>query len=286
MAETVMGAVGLIGDTVTIIQQIQQARNRVKGASKTLEDVSSMLHDVPKTLDFVSHEPQLQTAEVEAQIEGMKKVLLDLKSFLIKLQENQQKGKMRNFIHALTSGDADDKHLASVLDQLQTTRGELLTRISVVNVGLSGNLQDGFKVALKVLQDTNVRVRQVLGIHLSFAERLRDRELQLVGPGIILLETSDVVDLGLDRVPTPFVARHSSKSNGPENQSENLKWHHNNVGSNATFHVGNLGIEDDSKLKEISSSITNSTFGNDLRFVHGNIGGEAASIFVENLFKK
>ena len=46
-------------------------------------------------------------------------------------------------MHALESDDGEDGELQRILDRLDTARGELL-RISVGQVGLVGNLQDGF----------------------------------------------------------------------------------------------------------------------------------------------
>jgi hypothetical protein len=50
-----------------------------------------------------------------------------------------------------------------------------MLRISLAQVGLMGNLQDGFRVAFDVLQETNANVKQVLGRNLDLAIRVKDK---------------------------------------------------------------------------------------------------------------
>jgi len=78
-------------------------------------------------------------------------------------------------------GDEDDKELAQILANLGHARSELYLRNSLVNVGLVGNLQDGFQVAMRTLERTNALLRQGLGVTVTLAERRRNRELEAPG---------------------------------------------------------------------------------------------------------
>lgn len=167
---------------------MQQTRETIRDSSKTLEDVSLTLKAIAKTLDLVQCEPRLQTHEVGDQVKIIEAIASDLDSFFIKIQGEQQKSRVQRFSHAWKAGDANDKALARILRRLENARSELLGRIAVIHVGLSGNLQDGYRVGLKVLEDTNVKVRQVLGLNLAFAERLHNRELRRVGKSDIVLQ--------------------------------------------------------------------------------------------------
>lgn len=174
-------ALDLISTAIAIIQAIRKARARVSGSSKFLVEVSSQIDSVQENLELVRGEPRLQSPSVIQQINQILAVSKDLDDFFKRLQEMQEKSKMRNMIHALTSGDKDDEELQGILARLNHAQAELHLRISTVHVGITGNLGDGFEVAFKVVQDTNEQVRKVLRLNLQLAEQLRNREMELVG---------------------------------------------------------------------------------------------------------
>lgn len=49
---------------------------------------------------------------------------------------------------ALRNGDKDDKELRGILSCLDRAREELVERILVAQVGMIGNLRDGFRIRL------------------------------------------------------------------------------------------------------------------------------------------
>lgn len=105
----------------------------------------------------------------------------ELRSFLDALAAEQQKQSISQPIHALKSGDREDKQLADILDRLDRARGVLVLQISVAQVGVVGNLKDGFRVAFGVLMEMNKRVNETLGMNLLLAERLDGKALQQPG---------------------------------------------------------------------------------------------------------
>jgi hypothetical protein len=105
----------------------------------------------------------------------------ELRSFLDALATEQQKWPISQPMYALKSGDKEDKQLADVLDRLDRARGLLVLQISVAQVGVVGNLQDGFRVAFGVLMEMNKKLKEVLGINLVLAERLKDKAQQQPG---------------------------------------------------------------------------------------------------------
>lgn len=94
------------------------------------------------------------------------------------LAVEQQKRSISQLIHALKSGDKEDKQLAGILDRLDRARGVLVLQISVAQVGVVGNLKDGFGVAFGVLMEVNRKVTEVLGVNLVLAKRLKDKAQQ------------------------------------------------------------------------------------------------------------
>lgn len=136
---------------------------------------------------MVEAEPQIQTVAVEGKIRQIVTVEEELQTFFHCLQAEQARGPVRQYMHALTSGDEDHEQLAKILTRLGNAKAELHLRISVVNVGLVGNLQDGFQVAWRTLERTNTLLRHGLGVTLALVERLSNRELETVGMGLASL---------------------------------------------------------------------------------------------------
>ncbi|KAK3934360.1 hypothetical protein QBC46DRAFT_427678 [Diplogelasinospora grovesii] len=111
----------------------------------------------------------LEKAQQLGAIAGVTK---ELQSFFDRLTTERRERRSVQFVHALKSGDKDDKELQGILDRLDRARNELVLRISVAQVGLVGDLQGGFRVAFGVLAKTNEKVKQALGINLVLMDRL------------------------------------------------------------------------------------------------------------------
>lgn len=178
---TAASVVGLIGALLKTIQEIQKARERVKNAPKKLDEISSSLQVTSQTASLVRQEPRLQTPAVVHQLEILNAIAEELNQFSMKLEKKSRKGSIRRFTSALKTQDADETELANISNRLANATAELGTRISVIHVGLTGNLEDGFRVMLKLLEDTNSKVFQVLGKNLTLVDRLRSRGFTIVG---------------------------------------------------------------------------------------------------------
>ncbi|KAF7509295.1 hypothetical protein GJ744_008189 [Endocarpon pusillum] len=91
-------------------------------------------------------------------------------------------------------------------------------------VGLIGNLQEGYSVAISLLQETNTNVKQILRRDLALAVRVKNKQplktgtylklpslkrsiLILTNDGIIPLDQADIRALGLEVMPK-IVAEH------------------------------------------------------------------------------
>ncbi len=146
-----------------------------------LDNLSKQLDCLDRSLSLVRDEEALQTAAVAQQVRGIAEVAEDLRSFLDTLAAEQQKRSIPQLIHSLKSGDKEDKQVADILDRLDRARDLLVLQVSVAQVGVMGNLEEGFSVAFGMLMDTNKKVNAVLGTNLVLAERLQNRELQQAG---------------------------------------------------------------------------------------------------------
>ncbi|KUJ16933.1 uncharacterized protein LY89DRAFT_782172 [Mollisia scopiformis] len=201
-----------------------------------------------------------------------------MEAFFDKLQAEQKKSGVRQFAHALKSGDKEDQELAGIVSRLSNARQELSLRVSVVNVGLTGNVNDGFQVAQQVLIETNENVRKVLGIQLMLAERLQERQLINTSQEMIQLDGPDVVALGL--YPDT-----SNDSQHADVDDQNLNWQRNETGDAPRLFAGNMGLEDSNSADSVKGTVKDSKFGKDSRFMFGHVGGQSSQSFNENFWK-
>lgn len=255
----------------------------MNGSSKALEDVCTQLDIVSTSLDLVQHESRLHTTGVETQVTAITKIMEELKTFFDQLRRDQEKHKIRQFAHALNSGDREDKELVGILTRLSGARQELITRISVVHVGITGNLHDGFQVAQKVVMEINENVKRTLGIQLLIAERLQTR--QLVTTEIVNLEEEDVNMLGLRTGGNERAAPELDSTN-TSSDVNNLNWHNNKMGDEPRIMVGNVGLGELETAAVVKASIENSQFGKGAGFMVGTVGKEGAKSFNENFWKR
>ncbi|KAK4214483.1 hypothetical protein QBC37DRAFT_421245 [Rhypophila decipiens] len=271
--------VGLLNAAITLVQQIRQARDRVNGSSRALQDVRTQLEMISTSLELVRDEPRLHTPAVEAQVSAITSIMEELKTFFDVLQAEQEKSKMRQFGHALRSGDKDDKKLSGILARLSGARQELIVRISVVHVGLTGNLIDGFQVAQRVVMEMNENVMRALGTPLCLAELLQARQLD--NAEVVTLREEDIEVLGLREDDQNERERYA----GAIGDSKNLNWHRNKTGDDAKIMAGNLGLDESEKATVVKASVDNSEFGRGLGVMVGTVGKEGAKSFNENFWK-
>ena len=160
------------------MQQVQKARDSVNGTSKTLENFTKQLNTPVIILSLLEEQERPQTASVGQQLQAIIERVEELRGFFDKIKSEQQRKAIPQFLHALKSRNSDDKELAGIFNRLDRARLELTLRISVAPVGLIGNLQEGFCVAFDVFQETNTKVKQVLGRDLNLAIRVKDKQYQ------------------------------------------------------------------------------------------------------------
>ncbi|PCD20308.1 hypothetical protein AU210_016175 [Fusarium oxysporum f. sp. radicis-cucumerinum] len=281
MAEAIGAAasiVGIIGAAFTVIQEIRNARGRVQGTSETLDNVSRHLDSIDDSLNLVREEERLQTARVELQVKAITDVATELRSFLDNLAARQREKAVSQFFHALKSGDRDDKKLQGILDQLHQARNELGLRISVAQVGLLGNLQDGFRIAFGVLEQTNTRVNKVLGINLALMDIVKNQALKQAVDGTIAVDAADVLAIGMS-TPDDMPSMNSS------NEARETNIYGNVTLGQARIMTGNIGVEGWQKMAGRKTTIANNQFGHDVRIITGDMGGEAARGFNDSFWK-
>lgn len=141
-----------------------------------MKQVATQLDSIYQSLSLVRDERPLQTAKVEQHCVVIIGIANELEACFDRLQSGQQHGSVRRFFSAMKNGDKDDAELSEILLRLDRAQNELVLRISVAQVGLTGNLNQGFKVSYDLLMDTNRKCQKILGTGLQLASQLQSRQ--------------------------------------------------------------------------------------------------------------
>ena len=126
-------------------------------------------------------ETELQTRAIEKQVGVIIGIAQELKDFLDSLAAWQTKSKSRQYVHALASGERDEKTVDNILVHLDRAKADLNMRITTAHVGLSGTMRNGFAAALAIVQRVDQNVQKVLGERLAIATQLEGRESSVSG---------------------------------------------------------------------------------------------------------
>jgi len=171
----------LLGQAITIIQKLQDARARVHGATDYLNGYKGQLDNLLSTLRLVQDEPELQTPVIEEQIQVIVSLGGELQSQLDAFAARLAKRKAKQYTHALISGEREEKDLENTMTQLDRAKADLTARIVTAHVGLSGTMRTGFTAAVAIVQRVDRNVQRVLGERLSIAAQLEGQRLHKCG---------------------------------------------------------------------------------------------------------
>jgi division protein CdvB (Snf7/Vps24/ESCRT-III family) len=167
----------LLGQAITIIQKIQDARAKVRGASDRLDGYQSQLDTLLDALRLVQDEPELQTRPIEKQVQKIIDLGKGLQRQLDTFAAQLTRSKTKQYTHAIFSGDKDERELENAMTRLDRAKADLNAMIVTTQVGLSGSMRAGFEVALAVVQRVDMNVRRVLGERLCMAAHLEERRM-------------------------------------------------------------------------------------------------------------
>jgi chromosome segregation ATPase len=171
----------LLGQAITIIQKIQDARAKVHGTSDRLDNYQGQLETLLSTLQLVQDEHELQTPPIEKQVRKIIDLGKELQRQLDAFAAQLARSKTRQYTHAITSGTKDERELESAFTQLDRAKADLNALIVTTHVGLSGSMSAGFTAALAVVQRVDRNVQRVLGERLCMAAYLEEQRLDEEG---------------------------------------------------------------------------------------------------------
>ncbi|KAK1834528.1 hypothetical protein QBC39DRAFT_343319 [Podospora conica] len=304
--------VGILNAALSVINEIRIARERIKGSSKTLKETSARLNQLESSLTLIRAEPPLRTADIEAQVSAIALVTTELKAFFARLVATQDRSRMARYRHQLRAGDREDRELQDILTRLDRERDELALRIGVVHVQQMGGLQGGFETAARVLEQTHGAVREMAGrmgkrdsgVVVEVEERdvglewTRQRGIGQAGSVVVApppwrvdqrtpLRGLAPAPLELEQVrpkPAPQMSVGDAVNSGGLGRRnvggpEGVWIHDNLTKGKASIMTGNVGIEGGRKATAGKTTLAHNQFHGDLKFMAGDIGGEAAKGF-------
>jgi hypothetical protein len=163
--------------TIQIIQYVQGAIDRVDGASGRLIGYKDHLDRLVDTIFLVQKQKELQTKPIEDQLKSIKALIDGYKSALDDIYLQTQKSKTKQYMHAMSAGDKEQKTIDTLMQGINRAMSNLTIQIQTTNVGLSGSLQEGFEVALPIVRRVDSNVQEVLNQNLAIATYIQGLRL-------------------------------------------------------------------------------------------------------------
>ncbi|KAJ8130498.1 hypothetical protein O1611_g3130 [Lasiodiplodia mahajangana] len=146
----------LLAQAISLWQQIIVARDTVKTGPKTLADTSSQLANLSNIVLEIEREPLLHTPEVYMQIRIIKFIATEICQRLEAMAALQSRSTLRQGIRAWSRGPRDEAKLADVLKRLENAKTELIIRMNVIQVNLTGGIAEEMG---RFLKDTKTGTR-------------------------------------------------------------------------------------------------------------------------------
>ncbi|RYP92470.1 hypothetical protein DL770_001416 [Monosporascus sp. CRB-9-2] len=134
--------VQLLAQVIDLWQQIDTARDSVKTAPKVFDDTKAHASNLRDIIREVECRPELHTAAIHAQIQQVEVVASELDQILKAMAQRQRKSALRQGLRALGRAARDEAKLDDVLKRLERAKADLMLRISVVHVGMSGEMAE------------------------------------------------------------------------------------------------------------------------------------------------
>ncbi|KAI3321156.1 hypothetical protein HD806DRAFT_503161 [Xylariaceae sp. AK1471] len=132
----------LLAQAINLWQQVQVAYQSVKAAPKVLADTAAQLSNLSDIILEIEREPELRTPEIHAQMKIIKFIATELCQRLQVMAALQRKSALRQGLRAWSRGPRDEAKLADILQRLEHARTNLILRINLVQVSLTGGIAE------------------------------------------------------------------------------------------------------------------------------------------------
>ncbi|PYI17757.1 hypothetical protein BO99DRAFT_414081 [Aspergillus violaceofuscus CBS 115571] len=162
--EVAVSVLSLIEASISLIGQLHDAYKRQKEHSSFLAGYAEELRRAKSIIQVVADEPDLQTAEISAQLVRTEALVQKLVDLLRRLScEDNSKSAARQFFHQLTQGSRDERALSALVDQIDRAKADMTVLIQVAGVGLVRTTDNTLAANTEVIQRVDRHIREVLG---------------------------------------------------------------------------------------------------------------------------
>lgn len=196
----------LVEQSFRSFSDLRRAYYRQKDFAAVLSRHETELLSIETILRVIEEETDLQTAGMAAELVRFKAVQTRLDKWLSKM-DPKSRSKVGQITRQVTKGDADEKKLAVIMDDLGHVKTSMLLCIQVANVGVVRNMEKQYFADAKTIARIDSRLKEALEDYegLRIAQLLKDRRPS--NDGKVLLTPDDVRSLGSD---------HSGEDSGDE----------------------------------------------------------------------
>ncbi|KAI0206107.1 hypothetical protein F4808DRAFT_192089 [Astrocystis sublimbata] len=132
----------LLAQAIGLWQQFESARDIVKTAPQVLANTSANLANLSDIVLEIRHKPELCTPEIHAQINIIGTIATEICQRLEVMARIQSRSILRQRLRAFSRGPRDEAKLADVLRQLEAAKVELVIRMHLAHVSITGKLAD------------------------------------------------------------------------------------------------------------------------------------------------
>ncbi|EWZ79942.1 hypothetical protein FOCG_10320 [Fusarium oxysporum f. sp. radicis-lycopersici 26381] len=269
--------VSLLDLSLKVITTIREVNHAYHEAPQVVLNLGGNLEAIQEILELVREQPDLQVKIVGDEVARLKVTLEQLQEVHEKMQERAKKNKVKRYARAVLDHDRDSEGISDILRRIDLHQGFLTVRILVVNVGMAGNIRDGFQVACDTLTQVDQRVKAVLGEGLRIRRVLQDRSLLPAG------ESEEFIHLADD--DRAAIENATARKNPTELQAEIERFVTKNLkaGDNLTYYEGDLGFDNPSTPGQ-RSVMEDICLGKDASVIRGNVSKEASAAFIAGLW--
>ncbi|RAK72390.1 uncharacterized protein BO72DRAFT_463071 [Aspergillus fijiensis CBS 313.89] len=162
--DVAVSVLSLIEASISLIGQLHDAYTRQKEHASLLAGYEEELRSAQSIIQVVADEPDLQTAEISAQLVRTEALVQKLVDLLRSLSaENHPRSAARQFFHQLTQGSRDEKALSALVDQIYRAKADLTVLIQVAGVGLVRTTDNTLAANTEIINRVDRHIREVLG---------------------------------------------------------------------------------------------------------------------------
>ncbi|KAK1751553.1 hypothetical protein QBC47DRAFT_70408 [Echria macrotheca] len=151
----------LLGQAVSIVREAYEAHRAARAVPKTLRDTNTQLENLVDIMEEVMRSPHLHTPAIHSQVDQIHRVVQDLVPLLETMKGFQRRNRMYQNIYMLVRKTGDEGKLNAVLLRLDRAKQDLVIRIQLAQMGVSGNMATDVKRIEKQVQTgTGNKMRQ------------------------------------------------------------------------------------------------------------------------------